>query len=188
MITIAFARIAATWPWYIVRGAGFAAAALLLLLMLSGIGQVTGHTYRLLEPAKAWAIHRAMGIALCFMVATHVLFLLIDHSLRFSVPQLLIPFISGYQPIWVGLGIIAMYGLAIVVASSLGWIETKKKQWKQLHFVSYGVVALVFLHALYSGTDLAYGVFRDAWIGLGLILLLGILMRLWRAGTMRKLD
>ena len=43
-------RVSASWPWYIIRGAGFVAAGLLILLMLSGIGQVTGITYRFIEP------------------------------------------------------------------------------------------------------------------------------------------
>ena len=117
--SIALDRIATTWPWYIVRGAGFVAAFLIFLLMLSGIGLVTGHIYRLFEPIKAWAVHRALGIALCVSVAVHMIFLLIDHSLPFTFPQLFIPFIASYKTFWVGLGVLSMYLVALVVASSL---------------------------------------------------------------------
>jgi len=57
-------RATLSWEWYVVRASGFLAAGLVFLLMLSGIGQVTGYTYKFLEPLKAWALHKAMGLAL----------------------------------------------------------------------------------------------------------------------------
>jgi len=45
---------------------------LLILLMLSGIGQVTGLTYKIVEPVKAWVIHKALALALCGAIVVHV--------------------------------------------------------------------------------------------------------------------
>ena len=190
-------RVASSWPWYIIRAAGFIAAGLLVLLMLSGIGQVTGIIYRYIEPIKVWAIHKALALALCASIAVHIGFLLIDHFVPFSLVQLFVPFASRYNNgtklggvalggIAVTLGILAMYGVAILVASSLGWIDTKKKTWRKLHYISYAVAFFIFLHALYVGTDLRYGVFRKAWIALGALVAIGIIVRLWRAGTVKK--
>ncbi|PIZ62715.1 hypothetical protein COY17_01900, partial [Candidatus Saccharibacteria bacterium CG_4_10_14_0_2_um_filter_52_9] len=39
-------RAKSSWPWYLVRGSGMVAAAALVILLLSGIGQVTGYTFR----------------------------------------------------------------------------------------------------------------------------------------------
>ena len=61
-------RSSVTWPWYITRAAGIIAVVLLILLILSGIGQITGFTFRFLEPLNAWAVHRAIGIAFGFRV------------------------------------------------------------------------------------------------------------------------
>jgi len=190
-------RVATSWPWYIIRAAGFISAGLLVLLMISGIGQVTGITYRFIEPVKAWAIHKAMALALCASIAVHVGFLLIDHFVPFSLTQILVPFASHYNNgtkmlglplggIAITLGILAMYCVAIVVASSLGWIDSKKKTWRKLHYINYAIVFLVFLHALYAGSDLKYGIFRKAWIALGIIVAIAVVLRLWRAGTMKK--
>jgi predicted ferric reductase len=190
-------RVETSWPWYVIRAAGFVAAGLLVLLMISGIGQVTGIIYRWVEPIKAWAIHKALAFALCVAILVHVGFLLIDHYLPFTLTQVLVPFASRYNngtKLWgipldgiaITLGILAMYGVAILLASSLGWIDTKKKAWRKLHYISYLVAFFIFLHALYVGTDLKYGVFRKAWIGLGIIMVVGIIARLWRAGTIKK--
>jgi len=196
-ISIAGQRIGAAWPWYVIRAAGFTAAGLIVLLMLSGIGQVTGLTYRFVEPVKAWVIHKALAISLCVAIAIHVGFLLIDHYVHFSLIQLFVPFLNRYNNKtdlfgvalgWaaVAFGILAMYGVAIIVLSSLGWIDSKKKTWRKLHYISYAVAVLVFLHALSAGSDLQYGVFRAAWLFLGLIVLVGIVLRLRRAGSIKR--
>jgi hypothetical protein len=196
-VNIATQRVGASWPWYIIRGAGFVAAGLLILLMLSGIGQVTGIIYNFIEPITAWAIHKALAYALCVSIAVHAGFLLIDKYVHFSLLQVLVPFASHYNngtklggvplgALAVTLGITAMYGIAIVIASSLGWIDTKKKAWRKLHYLSYAVAFLVFLHALYIGSDLKYGTFRKAWIAVGFIVALAVVVRLWRAGTVKK--
>jgi predicted ferric reductase len=194
---IAVHRVSTSWPWYMIRGAGFLAAALLILLMISGIGQVTGIIYRYIEPVKVWAIHKAMGIALLVAIAVHIGFLLIDHFVKFNLFQILLPFASNYTngtklfglplgAIAVTMGVLAMYGVIILVASSLGWIDSKKTVWRKLHYISYAVILLVFLHALYAGSDLRYGTFRAGWICLSLLLSVAIVIRLWRAGTLKR--
>jgi predicted ferric reductase len=196
-VTIVTQRVSASWPWYIIRGAGFVAAGLLFLLMISGIGQVTGIIYRYIEPVKVWAIHKAMAIALCVAIALHVGLLLVDHYVKFSLIQVLVPFASHYNNgtklfgiplggIAVTLGVLSLYGVAIIVATSLGWIDSKKKTWRLLHYISYLVIFFIFLHALYVGTDLKYGTFRKAWIAAGLILISAIVIRLWYAGTLKR--
>lgn len=190
-------RVGSVWEWYVIRAAGFTAAGLLILLMLSGIGQVTGYTYRFLEPIKAWAVHKAMALALCAAILVHVIFLVLDHYITFSVPQVLIPFLSRYSnrsslfgvglsTIGVASGILAAYGVLAIVLSSLYWKETKRKTWRWLHYLSYFVILAVFLHALGTGSDLRYGLFRTTWVAAFLVLLLAVVSRLWHAGTLRK--
>jgi len=196
-VKIAASRVAISWTWYVIRAAGFVAAGLLFLLMVSGIGQVTGLIYKLIEPVKAWALHKALALALCAAIAVHGTFLLFDHFVSFSALQVLVPFASHYSNgttllglglsgIAVALGILAMYGVVVVVLSSLGWIETKKGVWRALHYTSYFVMLAVFVHALGVGSDLKYGTFRAAWIAVGVVLLLAVVSRLWRAGTLSK--
>ena len=45
-------RAGISWPWYLTRSSGLVAALVLTVLMLSGIGMITGHTFSWLEPAK----------------------------------------------------------------------------------------------------------------------------------------
>jgi len=198
-VQLATHRIGSSWEWYVIRASGFVAAGLLFLLMISGIGHVTGYTYRFIEPVKAWVVHKAMAIALCVSIVIHVSFLLLDHFVSFSVPQVLIPFVSKYSngtsflglsigSLSVTFGILAAYGVVIIVLSSLGWINTRKRQWRLLHYLSYLVIFFIFLHGLYVGSDLKYGSFRKLWILAGAVIAIAVVYRLSRMGGMKDKE
>ena len=186
-------RTLASWPWYLTRASGLVAAVALTLLLLSGVGLVTGGTFRFLEPLTAWASHRALGITFGVAVIIHIASILFDHFVPFSIWQALIPWLSPYKPLtllglhlgsfYVALGIFAFYLALIVMITSLVWVEKKPKIWKLIHFLSYLLMLLVFLHALLIGTDLLHGVLRWLWIGAGLAIAVAVIARMRRAFT-----
>lgn len=186
-------RVETSWPWYLTRASGLVAALCLVILMLSGIGLVTGHTFSILEPITAWASHRALGIAFGVSVLLHIGALYFDSFVPFSIPSLLVPFLSDFKPttvfgvsvgsLYVALGVLSLYMVAAVIITSLLWVEKKPKLWKWTHLLSYLTILFVFVHGLYLGTDLASGPLRWGWIGVAVLLLYASLARLWRAGT-----
>lgn len=187
------ARARTSWPWFLARGSGIIAAIALVILMLSGIGQITGDTFRFLNPLTAWASHRALGITFAVAVVIHMISLLFDTFVPFTILQLLVPWLSHYKPVtvlgvhlgslYVALGVLAFYGVMIVVLTSLVWVEKKPYLWKWIHLSSYLLMLFVFVHALYLGTDLAHGIFRMIWIGMACLIGGAALLRLWRART-----
>lgn len=188
----------ASWSWYATRASGLVAAFLLVLLILSGIGQVTGMTYRVVEPLNAWRLHRALGIAFGASVVVHVVVLLFDKFAPFTILQVLLPFTSTYMPVTIGglhlgslyvaLGVFAMYAAAAVLLSSLFWIDKKPFLWRLMHYLSYLLVILIFFHGLFIGTDTRHGLTRVIWLGFGLVILAGIFSRLRRAWTITHRD
>lgn len=184
-------KVSISWPWYVVRGSGIIAAVSLIILILSGLGLVTGHTYKFLEPLTAWASHRALGIVFGISIIIHMVGLLFDKFVPFNLIDILVPWLSNYKPVtiagiqlgslFVVLGVLAFYVAAIIVVTSLLWIENKPYIWKLLHLLSYVVMIFVFIHALYLGTDLASGFFRWLWITIGVGMLGLIVYRLWRS-------
>lgn len=183
--------LSVTWTWYVIRAAGLTAMVLLGIVTVMGIGMVTGFTYRFIEPLRAWAIHRAMAIALMVAVLIHVGFLLIDHFAPYSFVDVTIPFAVGYEhsrlfginagSIYNAAGVIAAYLLVIVTISSLLYIETKKRLWRRLHWLSYPLMVLLFFHVLFLGTDFKHGIARLGWTVIGVVLLVGMLSRFRRS-------
>jgi sulfoxide reductase heme-binding subunit YedZ len=186
-------RTTSSWSWYLTRASGLIAAAALIVLLLSGIGQITGDTFRFLEPLTAWASHRALGLTFIIAVLVHMFTLLFDHFVPFSLWQILLPWLSSYKPItvyglhlgslYVALGVVAFYLTLAIVLTSIFWIDKKPYVWKLIHLVSYIVIAMVFIHALYLGTDFAHGIWRWLWIIAVAAVGMASLYRLWRAKT-----
>lgn len=186
-------RTVSSWSWYLTRASGLVAAAALVFLLLSGIGQITGHTFKFLEPLTAWASHRAVGLTFGVAVLVHMFVLLFDHFVPFSLLTIFVPWLSNYKVVtlgglhlgslYVALGIIAFYASLVVVLTSIFWIDKKPFFWKITHLLSYLIFIAVFVHALYLGTDLAGGWMRWVWIGAAVACTLAILLRLRRADT-----
>ncbi len=186
-------RAKTSWPWYITRASGLLASGLLVVLILSGIGMLTGHTYKFLEPLTAWATHRALGLAFGVAVLVHMFSLLFDHFVSFNLLQILCPFLSKYRPltiahhnlgsVYVALGVVSFYFILGIIVSSLVWIDKKPHTWKLLHFLTYLVMIFIFIHALYLGTDLTHGIFKVLWIVAGSGVALAIIFRMGRAWT-----
>lgn len=184
------ARAKSSWPWYITRAAGFVAAFSLILLMLSGIGFITGATFRFLEPLTAWATHKAIAYVFAVSATIHVIALLFDTYVPFSIAQVLVPFLSHYRQVtiaghhvgslYVALGVISLYLVLAIILTSILWIDKKPHQWKFIHFLAYLTMIFAFFHALYLGTDLAGGALRILWIAFGIIVAVAIVYRLQR--------
>lgn len=186
-------NLSESWPWYITRATGLIAALSLVILMLSGIGQITGSTYKLLDPIVAWASHRALGIVFGASVLIHVFSLLFDKFIKINLLDILIPWFSDFRTIelfgvnfgsiYLAFGIIAFYLSLLIIITSLTVISKKPYFWKIIHLLSYLVMIFVFIHALFIGTDLAHGWLRVLWIAGGIIILISSLIRLKRAFT-----
>jgi sulfoxide reductase heme-binding subunit YedZ len=175
-----------SWPWYITRAAGIASLILLIIIVIFGIGLVTGYTYRLFSPLKAWMIHRALGIAFGVTVFIHVFSLLFDKFQSFNVYDVLIPFIYTYKGgnrILLGFGIISLYLLIPILYTSIYNIQTKTKQWKLIHYFSYLMVPLIVLHSLFLGTDMQNTTFRYILLFAVLILVVAFIRRLANKNT-----
>jgi predicted ferric reductase len=189
-------RATNAWPWYVTRGSGILAALIAVVLLLSGIGLITGHTYRVFEPLKAWVFHRALGIAFGAATIVHIVILLFDKFAPFDVWDVLIPFVSDYKPVTIGgvglgsiyvaLGIIALYALVTIILTSYMWIDKKPHAWRVLHYLSYVAVIAIFFHGLFMGTDLQGGLGRILWVMGGLVVVGAFVLRLQRSGTTRN--
>jgi predicted ferric reductase len=186
-----------TFNWYLIRVSGIVSVALLLLIIISGIGQVTGWTYRFMPPVRAWLVHKILAYSLVGAVALHIFPLLIDKFHPATLIQLFVPFLLQYNnsttflglplaPVAVGFGVVSIYLMALIILSSLKWNTTKPRLWGWIHYSSYLLMALIFVHVLYTGSDVKESLGRGLWILAGIIILIATALRLWRAGTLRR--
>ena len=67
------------------------------------------------------------------------------------------PFVGEYEPLWLGLGAVALDLIAVVVVTSLLRQRMQHRAWRLLHLSSYPLWLMSLLHGIGMGTDLGGG-------------------------------
>lgn len=139
--------------WNLTRSSAIVAWVLVFFSILWGVLMAT----RVLKPAPrpAWMqdLHRWLGWLSVIFTALHMLSLVADSYVKFSVVNVLVPMTGSWKPAAVSLGIIAMYILVAVQGTSLVMKKMSKKNWRRVHMSSYAMFVLISLHALLAGSD-----------------------------------
>ncbi len=139
--------------WYIGRSTGIIAWLLLVLAIGSGLLLATR---ALGGRVPAWyllGLHRWLsGLAVTF-TAIHIVAILADTFVGFSLVDVLVPFASSWHPVTLAAGIVAVYVLAAIQITSFARRRLSATVWRQVHLLSYGAFALASLHFIADGTD-----------------------------------
>ncbi len=148
-----FATNSTHTTWYVTRAAGWVAYFLLWFSMVWGLAIPTKFFERFLSPTFAVDFHEYISLLSIGFVILHVSVLMIDQYLPFSLAQILIPFISPYKPLWVGLGVIGAYLSLLVTITFYLRKRIGQKRFKSIHTLSmFGYLGVV-LHAFFAGSD-----------------------------------
>ncbi|MFC1730783.1 ferric reductase-like transmembrane domain-containing protein [candidate division KSB1 bacterium] len=174
------------WPWYFSRASGIVAYLLLFFLIISGIGIKTTASYRLISPTTAWITHRYLGITLAFSIFVHIISLLFDDFLQFTLLELLIPFESHFESTYVALGIVGFYIFLAIIITSLFFMQKIPRTWRALHYLTYPTFGLIFLHGVLIGTDTSTPIMQAVYWSTGIIASIMILYRIFISYKLRK--
>jgi len=141
--------------WYVTRASGLTGYFLLWLSMVWGFTIPTGMIRPVLENVFTYDFHEHLSLLGIGFVIVHVVVLLFDKYLPFSILQLLVPFIDTYRPLWVGLGIISFYLLLLVTFTFYIRQRIGAKAFRSIHVLSLVSYLGTTLHGLFAGTDSA---------------------------------
>ncbi len=141
-----------TW-WYITRAAGLAGYLLLWLSTAWGLAVPSKIIDPVLQRPFTFDFHQVISLLSIGFIFFHLIVLLFDHYLPFSVTQVLVPFTSSYRPVWVGLGVIAFYLTLLVTVTFYLRRRIGMRAFRAIHLLSLVGYAGATLHGLYAGTD-----------------------------------
>ena len=139
--------------WYLARASGIVAWLFLTTAVLWGIMLSTDLFPKHRRPAWLLDLHRGLGALSLIAVAVHLAALVADSYVDFGVVHLLVPFASEWKRWQVALGVVALWGLVVVEATSLAMKRLPRKLWRGIHFTSYLTFVLTSLHGTFAGTD-----------------------------------
>lgn len=159
--------------WYLSRGSAFVALSLLWLSMALGL-LITNKTARLWPGVPiSFALHEFISILGLGFALFHALILLGDHYIGYTLAQVLVPFSSSYEPVWVGLGQVGFYAMLIVTLSFYVRSRIGQKTWRSLHYISFLTYLIALLHGIAAGSDASLPwVQQYYWISGGTLLFL----------------
>lgn len=140
--------------WYLSRSTAFVAYGLLWLSMALGL-MMTNKLARIWPGGPvAFDLHAHTSILGLAFGLFHALILLGDSYANYTLGQILIPFASGGdQALWVGLGQIGLYLMAIVGLSFYVRPLIGRAGWRLIHFLSFVIFGLALFHGVQSGSD-----------------------------------
>jgi DMSO/TMAO reductase YedYZ heme-binding membrane subunit len=152
--------VSATLTWYVARAGGIVAWALATASVLWGLAFTSRALGSRPRPAWLFDLHRFLGgLALAF-TAVHVLAVVADSYVRFTIVNLLVPFTGEWHPVAVAWGVVALYLLLAVELTALARSRLPRALWRRVHYASFGVLGLATVHALVAGTDTTGAPFR----------------------------
>jgi predicted ferric reductase len=137
-------------------------------------------------------IHNQTGLTALAVSILHPVILLFSSTAGFHWLDVVFPAWAPHQPVTNLFGAVAIYTLAFVLITSHYRVEIGRPTWKKLHFATYLLAALVFVHSLLtdprlngSSVDLLDGekLFVEACL---LIILVAGVLRLLHARQKRR--
>jgi len=145
--------------WYLTRSTGAVALILLTASLALGVADVrrfaTPHWPRFVIDG----LHRTVSLLAVVFVALHVFASVLDGFAAISITAAVIPFISSYRPIWLGLGALSFDLLLALVITSMLRGRISQRVWRVTHWAAYACWPIALVHSFGTGSDA-----RSAWL------------------------
>ena len=124
--------------WLLARASGLTAYVMLTLSVLAGL-VLKSRPFRSLKPAAVTDLHRILAMLGLGALAGHAAALVLDTTVKVSLPALVVPGLIAYRPIWTSVGVLAAELMVLVYASFSMRKRIGTKNWRRLHWATYGL-------------------------------------------------
>jgi methionine sulfoxide reductase heme-binding subunit len=142
-----------TTLWYTARAGGLLGFALLTASVVLGLALSGRARLRRWPRFAVEDVHRFTGLLAGTFVGIHVLALLLDTYVPFSLAQILAPGTASYRPLPTALGVVALELLAALAVANHYRKCLSYRFWRRAHYLNFAVWAFALLHGITSGTD-----------------------------------
>jgi methionine sulfoxide reductase heme-binding subunit len=143
--------------WYASRATGVVALLLLTAVLVLGIlvnrqGRLPG-----LPRFAVTSLHRNISLLAVAFIAVHVLTAVADTYVSIPLLSGVVPFASGYERLWLGLGAISFDLMLAMIITSLVRGRLNRILWRAVHLLAYLCWPVAFAHSIGSSHDLQHG-------------------------------
>lgn len=138
--------------WYASRSTGTVSLVLLTGVVILGM-VISGRGARTRQSATlVTALHRWLSLGMSTFLLLHIATAVVEGFVPISWLSVVLPFTSGYEPLWMGLGTLAFDILVAVVVTSLLRERLPERVWRVVHWTAYALWPLAIVHSFMLGT------------------------------------
>jgi methionine sulfoxide reductase heme-binding subunit len=134
--------------WYGSRATGLVALVLFtgsLVVGVLGAGRFASTGWPRFTLA---GVHRSVSLLAVVFIAVHITTATVDPYAGIGWLDAIVPFVSIYHPVWLGLGAVATDLTIAVVVTSLLRPRVNYRLWRAVHWASYACWPLAVVHGI----------------------------------------
>jgi sulfoxide reductase heme-binding subunit YedZ len=139
--------------WYITRAAGLTAYVLLWLSTAWGLAVSSKILDLFLHRTFTYDFHQFISLLAIGFIVLHIAVLMADRYLPYTLAQVLLPFLSPYRPLWVGIGVIGFYLTLLVTVTFYLRSRIGARTFRAIHGLSLIAYLAATVHGFFAGTD-----------------------------------
>lgn len=162
--------------WETVRSAGIVSFILLSSSVIGGLAASIMKNGK--RKAYLLVIHQISGWFGFWFAFLHMFLLIFDNYVKYRFIELIVPFISDHERVLNGLGILAFWGMFLVLLSSDEMKKIGRNWWKKVHYFSIPVYLFSLIHGIFLGTDTEVPFIAGMYMVSGTLFIFGISVRI----------
>ncbi|MEU3336431.1 ferric reductase-like transmembrane domain-containing protein [Streptomyces sp. NPDC006668] len=143
--------------WYANRATGAISLILVTVVVLIGIAVKLRGRLPGLPHFGTVSLHRTLSLSATAFLTLHIALAVLDSYVNITLTDVVVPFVSDYQPLWLGLGTVALDLMLTVLITSLLRERLGHRTWRALHWLAYASWPVALFHGIGIGTDTGTG-------------------------------
>ncbi|TQM65182.1 NADH-ubiquinone oxidoreductase-F iron-sulfur binding region domain-containing protein [Humibacillus xanthopallidus] len=125
--------------WFVSRATGVASIVLLTVVLVLGLVTSGRRRPHAESAAVVIAVHRWLSLGMVVFMVGHAATAIAETYVSIDLVSAVLPFTSGYETLWVGLGTLAVDIMLAVVVTSLLRHRLAERTWRRVHLLSYAL-------------------------------------------------
>lgn len=142
--------------WFVSRGSGLVLLVTLSAVVVLGVATRLGSAPRWLARFAVAELHRTLSLFSLALLALHIATAVLDPYVSIGWLAAIVPFVSHYRSVAIGLGAITLDIVGALVITSVLRRRLGFGAWRAIHWLAYLVWPIAFVHSVSAASDMRY--------------------------------
>ncbi len=146
--------------WWLNRATGIVLLVQLTVVVMLGIGSSVRALPFRMPVFVTNELHRKLALMTLSLLVVHIVTAVLDSFVDISWLDSVVPFLSPYRTVWLGLGTLAVDLIIAAMITTALRPRLSERAWRATHALTYPAWAIAVLHGLGTGTDVRNAAFQ----------------------------